>query len=50
MILLRYNEANNDIHLSVRIVKLRRSNHQRRIKPYNITARGIEVLDRAEVF
>jgi KaiC domain protein len=50
VILLRYNEVNNDIHLSVRIVKLRRSNHQRRIKPYNITARGIEVLDRAEVF
>ncbi|MBA3045084.1 MAG: KaiC domain-containing protein [Candidatus Thermoplasmatota archaeon] len=50
VILLRYNEANNDIHLSVRIVKLRRSNHQRRIKPYNITARGIEVLEKAEVF
>jgi KaiC domain protein len=50
VILLRYHEANNDVQLSVRIVKLRRANHQRRIKPYSITPRGIEVHARAEVF
>ncbi|MFO7618290.1 MAG: KaiC domain-containing protein [Thermoplasmata archaeon] len=50
VILLRYNEANNDVQLSVRIIKLRRANHQRRIKPYSITPKGIEVHSKAEVF
>ncbi len=50
VILLRYNEVNNDVQLSVRIIKLRRANHQRRIKPYSITPKGIEVHSKAEVF
>lgn len=50
VILLRYNEVDNDVQLSVRIVKLRRANHQRRIKPYSITPKGIEVHAKAEVF
>jgi KaiC domain protein len=50
VILLRYNEVNNDVQLSVRIIKLRRANHQRRIKPYSITPKGIEVHAKAEVF
>ncbi|MCK5309891.1 MAG: KaiC domain-containing protein [Thermoplasmata archaeon] len=52
VILLRYNETSDgsDIQLSVRIVKMRRANHSRRIKPYNITNNGIEVHSKAEVF
>jgi len=52
VILLRYNETQDgsDIQLSVRIVKMRRANHSRRIKPYNITNHGIEVHSKAEVF
>ncbi len=52
VILLRYNETSDgsDIQLSVRIVKMRRANHSRRIKPYNITNKGIEVHAKAEVF
>jgi KaiC domain protein len=52
VILLRYNETSDgsDIQLSVRIVKMRRTNHSRRIKPYNITDHGIEVHSKAEVF
>ena len=52
VILLRYNETadGSDIQLSVRIVKMRRTNHSRRIKPYNIMNNGIEVHPKAEVF
>jgi KaiC domain protein len=52
VILLRYNETSDgsDIQLSVRVVKMRRANHSRRIKPYNITSKGIEVHSKAEVF
>ncbi len=52
VILLRYNETSDgsDIQLSVRIVKMRRADHSRRIKPYNITNNGIEVHSKAEVF
>ncbi|MDO9537719.1 MAG: KaiC domain-containing protein [Thermoplasmata archaeon] len=52
VILLRYNETSDgsDIQLSVRIVKMRRAHHSRRIKPYSITNRGIEVMAKAEVF
>ncbi len=52
VILLRYNETSDgsDIQLSVRVVKMRRANHSRRIKPYNITNKGIEVHAKSEVF
>jgi KaiC domain protein len=52
VILLRYNETSDgsDIQLSVRVVKMRRASHSRRIKPYNITNKGIEVHSKAEVF
>ena len=52
VILLRYNETSDgsDIQLSVRVVKMRRSSHSRRIKPYSITNKGIEVHSKAEVF
>jgi len=52
VILLRYNETSDgsDIQLSVRVVKMRRANHSRRIKPYNITGKGIEVHAKSEVF
>jgi KaiC domain protein len=52
VILLRYNETSDgsDIQLSVRVVKMRRANHSRRIKPYSITNKGIDVHSKAEVF
>jgi KaiC domain protein len=52
VILLRYNETSDgsDIQLSVRVVKMRRANHSRRIKPYSITNKGIDVHAKAEVF
>ncbi len=40
----------NEILLTLRILKMRRSNHSRRIKPYTITNKGIEVHSGAEVF
>lgn len=52
VILLRYNETSDgsDIQLSVRVVKMRRASHSRKIKPYRITNKGIEVAAKAEVF
>ncbi len=52
VIALRNNELpdKNEILLTLRILKMRRSNHSRRIKPYAITSKGIEVHSGAEVF
>lgn len=52
VILLRYNETEDmgDVQLSVRIIKMRRAKHSRKIKPYSITRNGIEVHTQAEVF
>ncbi len=52
VILLRYNESEDgsDMQLSIRIVKMRRTNHSRRIKPYDITNKGIVVHSKAEIF
>jgi KaiC domain protein len=52
VILLRYKESadESDVHLSLRIVKMRRVKHSRRIKPYSITNNGIVVHSEAEVF
>jgi len=52
VISLRYDEPKerSEIQLTVRIVKMRRINHSRRVKPYSITNKGIEVHSGAEVF
>ncbi len=52
VVLLRYKESedSSDVQLSLRIVKMRRTKHSRRIKPYSITGKGIEVHAEAEVF
>jgi KaiC domain protein len=52
VISLRYDEPKDksEIQLTLRIVKMRRINHSRRVKPYSITNKGIEVHSGAEVF
>lgn len=52
VILLRYKETadESDVHLSLRIIKMRRVKHSRRIKPYTISDKGIVVHAEAEVF
>lgn len=52
VILLRYKESadTSDVQLSLRVVKMRRCNHSRRIKPYSITNNGITVHSKGEVF
>jgi KaiC domain protein len=52
VISLRYDEPKerSEIQLTLRIVKMRRINHSRRVKPYSITNKGIEVHSGAEVF
>ncbi len=52
VLLLRYRESadSSEVQLSLRIVKMRRAQHSRRIKPYSITSKGIEVHTQAEVF
>ncbi|MBM4237167.1 MAG: KaiC domain-containing protein [Euryarchaeota archaeon] len=52
VISLRYEEPpdKSEIRLTLRIVKMRRINHSRRVKPYSITNKGIEVHAGAEVF
>lgn len=52
VVLLKYKESPEgaDVQLSLRIVKMRRTKHSRRIKPYSITGNGIVVHTEAEVF
>ncbi len=50
VILLRYEEtASRDLDLTLRIVKMRRTRHSRKIKPYRITDEGIIVLSEADL-
>ncbi len=52
VISLKYTETDdgNDVQLSIRIIKMRRARHERKIKPYSITQNGIEVHSQAEMF
>jgi KaiC/GvpD/RAD55 family RecA-like ATPase len=45
VISLRYLEmqARNELMLSLRIIKMRRTEHSRKITPYSITNKGLEV-------
>ena len=50
VILLRYQEVGSDVHLLLRVVKMRRTAHIRRAKPYTIGANGITVHVEAEAY
>ena len=49
---LRYEEQREvgEIQLTIRVMKMRRIQHSRRVKPYSITGRGIEVHSAADAF
>ncbi len=50
VIALRYDESieKGEIRLTIRVLKMRRIQHSRRVKPYTITSKGIEVHAGAE--
>jgi len=52
VIALRYeeNKERAEVQLTVRVMKMRRIAHSRRVKPYAITGRGIEVHAAADAF
>jgi len=52
VIALRYeeNRERGEIQLTVRVMKMRRIAHSRRVKPYAITGKGIEVHAAADAF
>ncbi|MCD1296065.1 KaiC domain-containing protein [Methanocella sp. CWC-04] len=52
VIMLRYvrQDELRDVKLAVEVVKMRRHNHSRSIKPYDITNEGIVVHSESEVF
>jgi KaiC domain protein len=52
VIALRYeeNKERGEIQLTIRVMKMRRISHSRRVKPYAITNRGIEVHAAADAF
>ena len=50
VILLRYNESGSDVTTTIRIVKMRRTSHIRRAKPYTVGLGGITVHMDAEAF
>lgn len=50
VILLSYAKSGGEVQLSVRVVKMRRTEHMRAVKPYVITNSGIVVKTRSEVF
>lgn len=52
VIALRYeeNKERGEVQLTVRVMKMRRIAHSRRVKPYAITGKGIEVHAAADAF
>jgi KaiC domain protein len=52
VVLLQSDEAREggEVQLTVRILKMRRTSHSRRVKPYSITDKGIVVHAGADVF
>ncbi|MEW5937726.1 MAG: ATPase domain-containing protein, partial [Candidatus Thermoplasmatota archaeon] len=43
-------QGSGEVQLALRVVKMRRCQHTRTVKPYTLTSRGIEVLSGAQVF
>lgn len=51
VILLRYNQSDmEEVQMSVQVIKMRRIEHSRKIKPYEITDNGIVVQTEGAVF
>jgi len=52
VVLLQSDEdkESGEVQLTIRILKMRRTNHSRRVKPYSITDKGIVVHAGADVF
>lgn len=52
VILLRYSEMaeSSDVQLTIRVIKMRRTRHSRKIKPYSLTDTGPVVHSESEVF
>ena len=52
VIALRYEESKEkaEVQLTVRVMKMRRTTHSRRVKPYTISNKGIQVHAAAEAF
>ena len=52
VVLLQADEdkESGEVQLTIRILKMRRTNHSRRVKPYSITDKGIVVHAGADVF
>ncbi len=51
VILLRYNQDDSEeVQLSIQVMKMRRINHSRKIKPFAITDEGIEVHMEGVIF
>ncbi len=51
VILLRYNQSDmEEVQLSVQVIKMRRINHSRKIKPFVITDHGIDVQMEGAIF
>ncbi|MFP3871394.1 MAG: KaiC domain-containing protein [Candidatus Natronoplasma sp.] len=51
VILLRYNQTNSeDVQLSIQVKKMRRIEHSRKIKPFDITDEGIKVHMEGAIF
>ncbi len=51
VILLRYSETETqDVQMSVQVIKMRRIEHSREVKPYQITDTGIKVQTEGAVF
>ncbi len=52
VIILRYEESREkaEVQLTIRVMKMRRMNHSRRVKPYGISNKGIQVHAAAEAF
>ncbi len=51
VIVLRYDQSHNkEVQMSIQVIKMRRIEHSRKIKPYEITNRGLNVQTAGEVF
>ncbi|MEM0160451.1 MAG: KaiC domain-containing protein [Thermoplasmata archaeon] len=50
VILLKYIERADELRLTMCVIKMRRTNHSRKIRPYYITDKGIEVLSGTETY
>ncbi|MFO8109318.1 MAG: KaiC domain-containing protein [Thermoplasmata archaeon] len=50
VILLGYEYSKQDVQMSIQVLKMRRIEHSRSVKPYEITGKGIEVHTEGAVF